>query len=430
MRTGILNSTNILLDNVSYAIYGLPVAPENAYSVVDINVCNRGYTDANIQIYLSNETDGEDFDIESGIAVTGSNVYLITGVALSAGDVIYVKSDQPNVSVSVYGAQFEYDDLAALPLPSIEPADSITGPSPLANDRFGETVYANNTFYLINSSQGVYLYSAVDDSLLTTFTNPGSANNGFGTSISATDFFVFISAPEETAAPVANGTGVVYVFSSISYALLTTLANLNTTQTIYGELGTCLESNADYLLIGDSGGGVTTDTGIILVYDSETRNPIGELTADSLLVSGDGLGTNVSLDGSFVVAGLPDANKIVTFSAASQSVGVEVTGPAGTTNFGYSVDTRAGIVVVGDPAAEVESITNAGRVFVYDSSGNFTVELESPIELAQGDRFGEAVGITPDYILVGAPGVDDPEVDTGKVFSYLYDGTFVATITI
>lgn len=417
----------MLLGDVAYAIYGLPVTPEAAYSVIDINVCNRGYNDANIQIYVTNENEVENFDIESNVTITGSNTYLITGVAVSAGDTIYIKSDQANVSVSVYGAQFEYDDLAALPLPSIDPEDSITGPSPLTNDRFGDTVYANNSFYLVSSSQGVYLYSTVDDSLLNTFTNPGSANNGYGDSICASDYFVFIAAPLETTG-VTNGTGAIYVYSSINYLLLETLTNV-TAQNFYGAFGSCLESNNDYLLIGDTDGGDTSASGSILVYDTETRNYLGVLNSNTL-VAGNDLGTNVSLDNSFAVAGVPNANTVITFSAASQTVGAQFTAPAGTSTFGYSVDTRAGVVVVGDPTAEVEGTANAGRAFVYDSSGNLTLELQAPQELLVDDRFGESVGLTPDFIIIGAPGVDGDETDTGRVFSYLYDGSFVATITI
>lgn len=425
MRTGILNSTNILLENVSYAVYGLSNLVPEAYSVIDINICNRGYDTANIQLYVSNG--GTNFDIETSIPITGSNVYLITGVAVSAGDTIFVKSDAPNISVSVYGAQFEIDELSDLPLPSIAPEDSISGPSPLANDRFGDTVYANDSFYLVSSEQGVYMYSTVDDSLLTTFTNPGSANNGFGDSISASDYFVFIAAPLETSG-VANGSGAVYIYSSINYLLLSTLTNA-TVQNFYGSFGTCLESNNDYLLVGDTDGGDSAASGSILVYDTTSLTYLGLLTRSTLL-AGDDLGTNVSIDGSFVVAGVPNANTVLTFSAASQSFGIQITAPQDTNTFGYSIDTRAGTIVVGDPTATVNTVANAGRAFVYDNSGNLVTELQSPIELLADDRFGESVGLTPEFILVGAPGIDSDAADNGQVFTYLYDGTFVATITI
>lgn len=425
MRAGILNTQNILLENVSYALYTVPTVAADAYAVIDINICNRGYETASVQ--LSVVASDVTYDIESNVDITGKNVYLITGVAVSPGDVIYVKSNKPNISVSVYGAQFEYDELGELPLPSIDPEDSITGPSPLANDRFGDTIYANDSFYLVSSAQGVYLYSTVDDSLLNTFTNPGSANNGYGDSICASDYYVFIAAPDETSG-VANGTGAIYIYSSINYALIATLTNV-TTQNFYGEFGSCLDANNDYLLIGDINGGDTAAGGSILVYDTDTRGYLGLLDR-ATLTPGDNLGTNVSLDSSFVVAGVPNANTVLTFSAASQTFGLAITAPAEATQFGYSVDTRNNIIVVGDPTVQVGDALNAGAAWVYNSSGSLLFALESPVELLADDRFGEAVGLTPDFILVGAPGIDSDEADSGTVFTYTYDGTFVATVTI
>lgn len=421
MRAGILNTTNVLLENVSYAVYGIPVDETGAYAVIDVNICNRGYETANVQLFISDGVN--EYPIESNVSITGSNVYLITSLAISAGDLLYVKSDQANLSVNIYGGQFRYDGTIDLPLPSIDPEDSITGPSPLANDRFGDTIYANDSFYLVSSAQGVYLYSTVDDSLLNTFTNPGDVANGFGDSVAASDFFVFIGAPDQTTG-VVNGNGAVYVYSSINYELAQTLINVSA-QDFYGRFGSSLEANNDYLLVGDTGGGVTTQSGSILVYGTTARNYLGALTSANLPVNSE-LGTNVSLNNSFVVAGVPSQNTVITFSASSLTLGTEIE-PGFTTSFGLAVDTKGGIIVVGDPEAEVNSLSDAGRAFVYDDSGNLLFELNPPSTLVAGDRFGEAIGLGSEFIFVGAPGTNS---DEGIVYSYTYEGSFVATVTI
>jgi len=119
--------------------------------------------------------------------------------------------------------------------------------------------------------------------------------------------------------------------------------------------------------------------------------------------------------------------------------------------FGSSVALGAGLLAVGAPGDDSvpgdadARIPESGAVFVYQQSGvSFTqvTKLKRPEgELGWGDRFGAAVAVEGDLILVGAPGAElvapgDPNReasyrDSGAVFVFQGSGstfTHVATL--
>ncbi len=82
--------------------------------------------------------------------------------------------------------------------------------------------------------------------------------------------------------------------------------------------------------------------------------------------------------------------------------------------FGQAIGTDGGVLVVG--AAKRDGAR--GAAFVFQQRGDTWQEiarLDAP-ERAEGDGFGSAVGVSDDYILVGAPGRNQA---TGAVYVYL-----------
>lgn len=420
MLTGKIHSTNILLANAGYAIYRLPEQETEAYAVLDVNIVNRTYTPAIVEMYILDEQ-GNNISLEAGVEIGGKGVFLRTAVTISAGDTLYVKSNIGSLSVVVYGGQFNYDLKADLPLPTLDPEDSLQGT--VQNDQFGDTTYANESYYFIGSASGVQMFSAIDDSLMHTFTNPGDVNNDYGASIAASDFFVFIGAPDQTSG-VTNGTGVVYIYNAVTFALVSTISNQQS-QTNYGRFGTRLDANNSYFLISELNGGPTSATGAVHVYT--TSNQLYARTVDgSTLSSVNDFGTDISLNDTFAVATSPSADSWVAFSAVTGSI----SGPYAFTN-ATSIDTNNNIVVVGDPNRTVSTITGAGAASLYDNQGVLIADLQSPVTLELNDNFGFDVAIGPNYVYVGAPGVDVTGTpDRGAVYSYTYTGNFAAQVGV
>jgi hypothetical protein len=77
-------------------------------------------------------------------------------------------------------------------------------------------------------------------------------------------------------------------------------------------------------------------------------------------------------------------------------------------NFGYSIDIDGSTAVMGAPQDDVGGAVDAGSVYVYVRSGLAWVEqakLVAP-DGAADDRFGHAVAVSGDTVVVGAPRAD------------------------
>jgi len=101
--------------------------------------------------------------------------------------------------------------------------------------------------------------------------------------------------------------------------------------------------------------------------------------------------------------------------------------PGGHTNeyFGYSVAISSDRVVVGAFMDNVNNLPASGSAYVFDTDGNFVIKLV-PDEAAMLDMFGESVAISGDTIAIGAPQHEaGTGLNTGTVFLYDKDGPFL-----
>ncbi len=86
--------------------------------------------------------------------------------------------------------------------------------------------------------------------------------------------------------------------------------------------------------------------------------------------------------------------------------------------FGEAIAMSDDYIVFGAPGGDVESVSNAGRAYVYDAHTNQLIyELQSPAPGAS-DEFGAALTIDGDLIAVGARNDDQFITDGGAVFLF------------
>ena len=96
--------------------------------------------------------------------------------------------------------------------------------------------------------------------------------------------------------------------------------------------------------------------------------------------------------------------------------------------FGQSVAIDGQFVIVGaywdDDACPKQLGCNSGAAYVYHLQGATWNEQQKlvSLDLAEGDQFGQEVGISGDVAIVGANRDDDNGIDSGSAYVFRYDG--------
>ncbi len=145
---------------------------------------------------------------------------------------------------------------------------------------------------------------------------------------------------------------------------------------------------------------------------------------------GDGYGWAVAIDGDIAVVGAVNDDARGTDSGSVYILGFDGSGwdeadkivPAGIrTNdaFGDAVGISGNTIVVGAPGDD-DSGSGAGSVFVFELINSVWTQsaLLVPPPPADGDNFGSSVGIDGDTIVVGAMLDDDNGSNAGKAYIY------------
>jgi hypothetical protein len=140
--------------------------------------------------------------------------------------------------------------------------------------------------------------------------------------------------------------------------------------------------------------------------------------AGPALASGDDYGWSVSTDGDIAVVGMPgedlaggktDAGAAVVLVRTAGVWSVQATLTATDSRkqdrFGGAVALSGDLIVVGAPLADVSGIKDAGAAYVFRRAGSGwsqEVKFTRPLAAAS-DRFGDAVAVRGDFVAVGAP---------------------------
>ena len=176
----------------------------------------------------------------------------------------------------------------------------------------------------------------------------------------------------------------------------------------------------------------SNSTGAVYVFefDGTTWNQVTKLRAPDA-TAGDQLGTNVSIREGTLIAGAARRRRAFVFQRIdgqwTSTATLQDSGGLPTDGFGSSVASGGSFVAVGSPSrAASEGQTRAGAVTVFTESARSwrqtaTITLETP---RTSDNFGFAIVAAPTgpdgrpMLVVGAPGFDVPDVDSGAAFAY------------
>lgn len=91
--------------------------------------------------------------------------------------------------------------------------------------------------------------------------------------------------------------------------------------------------------------------------------------------------------------------------------------------FGQAVAISGNYAIVGAPVEDMAGITSSGRAYIFDvTTGQLKWTLNTPSTYPLESQFGQAVSISGNYVVVGAPEEDvASKLSTGRV--YIFDVT-------
>ena len=306
---------------------------------------------------------------------SGSEAYLLFSPKLEG-------SEQENFYYYNSDANENYGILEVIPyqrFPLLEAQD------PQMEARFGYALSINSVNQIIIGAYGedsltgkAYVYNQLDDlsySLYQEITPPldhQTDNMKFGASTACFDEYLAISAPDSES---LEGAVFFYKKDEVGqYELVEKI--VGTTPATLDTFGFSLSMTEQWLAVSSTQYG--SDNGKVSLFEIDSG-----LTFHSTLQAGDGMVND---------------------------------------NFGYDLDLKDNIIVIGAPGAgDTINGTDSGVAYVFrlNESGDWVQSQQiAPSSLSVGDRFGSSVCISEKFIFIGAVKGDDTGVDTGIVYVF------------
>lgn len=247
--------------------------------------------------------------------------------------------------------------------------------------------------------------------------NPGPQER-FGESIAVQGTLAIVGTPLDDA--WGGNSGAVYVFEDglVGWEQQQKLVAFDATAS--GVFGTSVALSGSRALIGAPGAGGAA-------YVAEGPEFISQQKLVPSDPSGKALfGNAVALDGDVAVITAPAANNIgaayvfrYSGFAWTQEQKLVASTPFPNAEFGSSVAIEGSRIIVGarhDDSADPD----AGAAYLFEFNGSAWMQIKKyrlPSAEA-GDAAGSAVALSGDYVLLGAVGVDGPQIESGALWAF------------
>lgn len=255
--------------------------------------------------------------------------------------------------------------------------------------------------------------------------------SNFGQSVSINNGLIAVGAPGFFVDPkdvIPVSPGFVYVFDQLTNDLVFTLTALDSQPR--ASFGESVAMNDDYIVVGapdDHCENTNMDCGAVYIFDATTGVQLHKLTQESGF-STLSFGNSVAIEGDTVVVGVPresnqfgqNAGSVYLFNAPSGQQ-LHHFSPGDLIDndiFGYSVAISNGIIAIGSPFSDTAA-NNAGAVYLYDAATATQLDKLLPPNPTVSARFGNAVDIENDLVLIGAtdPNINRPDTRGAYIYS-------------
>ena len=364
-------------------------------------------------------------------------------VAIS-GTKVVVGAFQRYITAPNAGRAFVFD--LSRPTPT-SPEAVLDNPSPASYDEFGLAVAVSGTRVIVGSHQDdtvtenagtAYAYelggpTPTVPAFLLNSPSP-AVGDEFGTSVAVSGTRVVVGAPRDDTG--AADAGSAYVFDLAGATAAVPVATLRNPSPVAGDLfGLSVGISGTRVVVGaprdDTG---ATDAGSAYIYDLAGATPTLPLATmnNPTPASGDNFGSSVAIDGTWVVVGAPyddggagnAGSAYVYYSlGANTALLANIPNPSPALNdyFGWAVAVSGTRAVVGAPRDNTGA-NLAGSAYVYNfSGGSATIPAATLSSTTAFERFGSAVAVSGNRVVVGAPNNTGGAVGAGR--ARLYDLT-------
>jgi hypothetical protein len=201
-----------------------------------------------------------------------------------------------------------------------------------------------------------------------------------------------------------NNVGSAYLYDIKQGDLLSVLANPSPTQNDY--FGRQVGISEKNVIVGGFGNG-----GSAYIFDSKSGEVVHDLKAAAGL-TGSAFGAQVEIDGNWTLVtsygstnpGVSSVDAVSVFDSISGKLLRTINDPSpdDREQFGHSLSISGSNLLLSSP--QFDTSAPSGTVYLYDLvSGNLLRTFDNP-NPNTGDRFGAAVALKGDKVLIGAPG--------------------------
>lgn len=306
----------------------------------------------------------------------------------------------------------------------------------------------------ISDAGGAFIINSAGTTLLTIDNPTPESRENFGDSVTEFGNKFVVGVPRDKTLG-GSGVGAVYLFDGTQTGFtntpILTIHNPNPNPFGGDRFGHDVEIMGGKIIISadqDEHLSPGTSSGSVYVFDGTITGtagpPLLELGNPDPDVA-DLFGSSVAaLGGNKIVVGTPNADEVGSDTGSvyvfdGTASGITTTpiltinnpSPAFGDRFGFAVSVIGNFVLVGAPSDDTVG-TDAGTIYVFD--GTVTGTIDTPIltinnpNPTSGDEFGESVDAIGDIIFAGAPGhTVAGQTSAGSV--YLFDGRLTGTIS-
>ena len=377
---------------------------------------------------------------EFGYSVSISGNYAIFG---APGEQATVQGDET-------GAAYIFDLTTGALVHTLE------NPTPILNDRFGEAVAIDGDRAIVGAEQAddvygtdsgkAYIYNATTGGLIHTLDNPNaygsSVDDLFGSPVAISGNYAIVGASLEDDAGGVNS-GKAYILNATTGALVHTLDNPNAYNTSAQDyFGYAVAISSNYAIVGayqeDDAGDTSSGKAYIfnvttgaLVHTLDNPNPVG-------VGSGDLFGYAVAISGNRAIVGAYQddfSGKAYIFNVTTGALVHTLDNPnvgdvvQSGDRFGWTVGISGNYVIVGAPYEDMFGGTNTGKAYIFDVTTGalvHTLDNPNPDGVGSNDNFSQSVAISGNSAIVGAWGED---TSSGKAYIFnVTSGALVHTL--
>ena len=307
------------------------------------------------------------------------------------------------------------------------------------NDHFGSSVAIFADKVLIGAIHDIdeltesgtaYLFDSEGEFISKIIPHDGSENDEFGFSVDLSASYIVVGARFDD--DNGDDSGSAYLYDTSGNFIAKLLAPDGDDNDYFGHSVGISENNIVVGAYGDGDKGEWSGSAYLFntqgTFVSKLNAPDG--------VSDELFGWDVAISNTTIVITSPwNNNQNGNFSGSAYMFDTEgnfiskLLDPDGATGdrFGYSVAIFSENIVLGSPNND-ENGDNSGAAFLFNSSGTLITKLLAPNGMP-GDRFGNTVALSDDFIIISAPNHEESQ-SVGSIYIYHVTGIYQEHIAI